>query len=142
MQFAKRQGFSDLGSGLVLDYEMMTSQTNFTFKGNMTYLVLNTVLLSGTKTVIEGGTVVKYTNSPTVKIVIATPIECQTAPYRPAIFTSWRDNTVGETIPRQRWQSGHQRILWVGIRGANRHAEKRAIRFCRNRLDLAGRAAA
>jgi hypothetical protein len=41
----------------------------------------------------------KYTNNGAGSLVIKGPINCQTDPYRPAVFTSKDDNTVGETIP-------------------------------------------
>lgn len=83
--------------GFVLDYSLISSATNFTFQGDMTYVVTNTVNLSGT-TVIEGGTVVKFSTNATAQINISGTNLWQTGPYRPAIFTSRDDNTVGETI--------------------------------------------
>jgi hypothetical protein len=56
--------------------------------------------LYGTTT-IEGGTVIKYTNNyvnPS-SITVHSTLLYQTAPYRPAIFTSKDDNSVGERIP-------------------------------------------
>ncbi len=84
--------------GFVLDYSLVSSATNFTFQGDMTYVVTNTVNLSGT-TVIEGGTVVKFSTNATAQINTTGGISCQTGPYRPAIFTSRDDNTVGEIVP-------------------------------------------
>ncbi len=86
-------------SGFVIDYIITTGVTNFTFAADTTYYVgSSTFLLYGT-TVFEGGTVVKYTNglsSPQMRIVNG--IDCRTSPYRPAIFTSMHDNSVGDTI--------------------------------------------
>lgn len=83
--------------GFVMDYLItLTSQANFTFKANTTYYVSGAVNLSGTTT-IEGGTVVKYANS-TAVIVGGSGLVCKTGPYRPAIFTSKFDNSVGEVV--------------------------------------------
>jgi hypothetical protein len=86
-------------TGYVLDYVAVTSDTNFTFKGDTTYYVSGTFNLSGTNT-IEGGAVIKYTNHPTAKISIGSSdqLACKTDRYRPAILTSKDDNSVGEAI--------------------------------------------
>jgi len=86
--------------GLVLDYVLLSSSSNFTFKSDTTYLLSGSLTLSGT-TKIEGGTVLKYTNiapgnSPW--LTLSGPVDCQTTAYRPAIFTAKDDNSVGETI--------------------------------------------
>jgi hypothetical protein len=81
--------------GFVLDYSIVSSTNDFTFKGG-TYYVVNAVNLTGT-TVIEG-TTVKFTNSATAKLNISGPISCQTGPFRPAVFTSRDDNSIGESI--------------------------------------------
>lgn len=86
--------------GLVLDYNIVDSTlTNMTFQGDTTYFVTAPVSLEGNTTV-EGGTVIKYlqTNSVCGLFEYGTAT-CLTSPYRPAIFTSVDDNTVGETIP-------------------------------------------
>lgn len=80
----------------VMDYLIVTSQTNFTFKGDTTYSVTGSLNLSGTTT-IEGGAVIKYfTNASTLNVLGS--LDCQTASYRPAYFTTYNDNTVGEII--------------------------------------------
>jgi hypothetical protein len=84
--------------GLVLDWTLLLSTNNFTFKGDTTYYVSGQVNLTGTNT-IEGGTVVKFTNTASAKISFSGKVLCQTGPYWPAIFTAKDDNTVGETIP-------------------------------------------
>ncbi len=81
--------------GFVLDYTLMTSATNFTFQGGTTYYISGNVTLSGT-TVIEGGVIVKYTNS---ILAIQGPVDCRADVYRPTFFMSKNDNTYGETIP-------------------------------------------
>ncbi len=87
--------------GFVLDYSLMASATNFTFQGDTTYYVSGLVNLSS-NTVIEGGAVVKFTNYNGYvnrSINISGTIDCQTGPYRPAVFTSKDDDTVGKAIP-------------------------------------------
>jgi hypothetical protein len=84
--------------GFVMDYVAMSSISNFTFKADTTYYVNGLVNLKGT-VVLEGNTVIKY--NPTAGgwiYVDNTTIDCQTSEYRPAVFTSMHDNTVGETI--------------------------------------------
>jgi hypothetical protein len=83
--------------GFLIDYTLLTSQTNFTFACNTNYYISGLVNLSGT-TVIEGGTVIKFTNNTSAKISLSGPLICQTEAYRPAVLTSKNDNTVGETI--------------------------------------------
>lgn len=85
--------------GVVLDYLLVNTATNFTFKGDTTYYVSGPITLSGLTT-IEGGTVIKSTNANSAagRLSIQGPIECQTSAYRPAIFTGKDDDTVGEII--------------------------------------------
>jgi hypothetical protein len=84
----KREGF-------VLDYSIVQSATDFTFKGDTTYYITNVVNLDGTTT-FEGGTVIKYTNF--AISLIGGPTKFLTSEYRPAIFTSKDDDSVGDTI--------------------------------------------
>jgi hypothetical protein len=84
--------------GFVLDYTTINAnKSNFTFQADTTYLVNGFYAFSGT-TIIEGGTVIKFVDSNSPAIDLYGPLVCQTASYRPAIFTSRDDNTVGETI--------------------------------------------
>lgn len=92
---------------LVIDYELLNSSSNYTFKGDKTYFVSSSVTLSGTTT-IEGGAVIKFTNLWWPKITMSGPITCKTGPYRPAIFTVKDDNTVGYTIPGSTGQPTNQ----------------------------------
>jgi len=84
--------------GFVLDYNLVLSQTNFTFQADTTYFLSDPVNLSGTTT-IEGNTVIKCVTNLGPSLNILGTVNCQTAPYRPAVITSSQDNTVGETIP-------------------------------------------
>jgi hypothetical protein len=83
--------------GLLLDYVTMVSTNAFTFQSDTTYYISGSVSLSGT-TVCEGGTVIKFTNSPTAKISMSGPLLCQAGQYRPIVMTSKDDNTVGSSI--------------------------------------------
>jgi len=89
-------------AGLVLDWTTLNSgQTDYVFRGDTTYYISGTVALAGT-TILEGGTVIKYTNSANASLRVASTgasLQCKTAPGRPAVFTSKDDNTIGETIP-------------------------------------------
>jgi len=81
--------------GVVLDYNIVSSTNNFTFRGDTTYVIDGYVWLG--LTTIEGGTVVKFVNADSSVIdFIGDGITCKTGPYRPAVFTSSDDNTVGE----------------------------------------------
>jgi hypothetical protein len=51
-------------TALVLDYELLSSETNYVFQGDTTYLITGLCNLTGT-TVLEGGAVIKYTNNAT-----------------------------------------------------------------------------
>ena len=87
-------------SGLVLDYVTMTSQTNYTFKGDVTYYISGTVNLFGTNT-FEGGAVIKYTNGASLNLLhYSLPLQINNlaTAYRPVIFTAKDDNSVGQAI--------------------------------------------
>jgi len=93
VRFAKRD--VSPRSGFALDYTLVQTQDSFTFQGDTTYFVDSDVFL-GTAT-IEGNTVIKhYTNTASINVYGA--LQCQTAPYKPALLTSFDDNTVGESI--------------------------------------------
>ena len=82
--------------GVVLDYTLQGSLTNFVLRADTTYYVASEVNFKGT-TVIES-TVVKFTNyvsSPYVRLIFGGPVDCRTGPARPAIFTAKDENTVG-----------------------------------------------
>ena len=85
---------------LVLDYVLVTGVlADFTFQGDTTYQVTNSVFLFGTTT-LEGGAVIKYSSAPsgTPILMLEGPLKCLTRAYRPAVFTSSDDNSVGATI--------------------------------------------
>ena len=97
---AARMAKADLpkNPGFVLDYNLVLSQTNFTFQADTTYYLSDPVNLSGVTT-FEGNTVIKCVTNLGPSLNILGTVNCQTAPYRPAVITSSQDNTLGETIP-------------------------------------------
>ena len=100
-QFKRMAAATPLKHGLVLDYQTVnTSLTNYTFQGDTTYYVSGEVNLSGTNNILEGGAVLKFGTNSSAEIYIGSgaALNCQTAPYRPAIFTAVDDNSVGATI--------------------------------------------
>lgn len=86
--------------GYVLDYiTLNSSHTNYTFKSDTTYYISGPVNLFGTNTM-EGGTVIKFTTSTYSQVAVeGGKLNCLTELYRPAVFTSEDDNSVGETMP-------------------------------------------
>ena len=92
----KRERLASRGSALDIDYTLLSGETNFLFKSDTTYFVSGLCNLLGTNT-LEGGVVIKYTNNATAEIQV-TNLVCQNAPYRPAIFTSMNDNSIGNNI--------------------------------------------
>ena len=84
--------------GVVLDYVTINSgEINYKFQGDTTYCVSGEYNLSGTTT-FEGGTVIKSDYDGQIDIDANGAVNCQTAAYRPAVFTSVNDNTAGEQI--------------------------------------------
>jgi hypothetical protein len=88
--------------GVVLDYVTVNSTlTNFTFQGDTTYYISGSFDLWGTNNLIEGGTIIKFTNNASILVNDGSTdpaIQFSTSAYRPAIFTSKDDNSVGNTI--------------------------------------------
>jgi hypothetical protein len=82
-------------SGFVLDYTLQGTLNNYVLRADRTYLVTNSVYLTG-NTVIES-TVVKF--GPAGSLTQSEgSLTCLTTPYAPAIFTSRDDNSVGGFI--------------------------------------------
>src|SRR5205814_648753 len=77
-----------------------TSQANVTLS-NATYLITGTVSLSGATT-FESGAVLKYNNIPSSSLSVANgdygTLSFTATNYRPVIFTSKNDNTIGDQI--------------------------------------------
>jgi RHS repeat-associated protein len=93
-----------LSKGVVLDYVTLNSQSvgsqPFTFQGDTTYYISGNISISGTGgIVVEGGAVIKYANNVALTIQYnETNVITPTNAYRPAIFTSMNDNSVGDPI--------------------------------------------
>jgi hypothetical protein len=116
---------SQAAPGLLLDYSIFASATNFVFRGDTTYFVTNAFSLSG-NTKIEGGTVIKFQkdNYPTYRVWLSVqgPVVCQTSMYRPAIFTAKDDDTMGEVISGSSGSptgSYAQTALWLDTTGTS-----------------------
>jgi len=89
-------GTKPTGPQVVLDYVLLDStQTNLALQADTTYYIAGTVATD--RLTVEGGTVVKYTNTPQATIV-ADEVVCRTASYRPATFTSKDLDSIGERI--------------------------------------------
>lgn len=85
--------------GVVLDYStIINTLTNYTFQSDTTYYITGPVTLSGTNSTFEGGTVIKYANTNTAKLVVNTPLTWGGAIYRPVILTASDDQSVGEVV--------------------------------------------
>ena len=85
--------------GLFIDYQTLSgSATNLTLQSDLTYFVSGPVSLAGT-TVCEGSVVVKFTNSPTAKLSLSGPLQCNGAQFSPIVMTSMNDDTCGEVLP-------------------------------------------
>jgi hypothetical protein len=85
--------------GFWADYDLSGSVTNFIFQMGTTYYVssASAVNLYGTTT-IEGGSIIKFTNSPTTELALLGPLVASTGPYRMAVLTSRNDDSYGTTI--------------------------------------------
>ena len=87
-----------LGKGFVLDYVTVgSSETNMVFQGDTTYYVSGSVNLYGTA-VFEGGTVIKFVEDANSSISSWDNVSFQGQAYRPSIFTSMNDDSVGEML--------------------------------------------
>ena len=83
--------------GFVLDYVTINANVgDYTFQGDTTYYVSGEY--SGGNMTFEGGTVIKLDGSGQIDVTYSGSITCKTGPYRPAIFTSVNDDSVGEII--------------------------------------------
>jgi hypothetical protein len=85
--------------GLVLDYVTMTSQSSYTFQGDTTYYISGAVDIYPGPAIFEGGAVFKYGGSTcTLQVGESCSFNWEASTYRPVVFTSMNDNSVGETI--------------------------------------------
>jgi hypothetical protein len=96
----KQMAQLNLQKGLLIDYstQLITGKTNFVFEPWATYTVLGPVNLYGLTTIM-GGTAVKYaSDTANSYISLNGGIVCDTTPYRPAVFTATKDNSIGTTV--------------------------------------------
>src|SRR6202000_3195683 len=86
-------------AGVVLDYNIINSgANNVTFQSDSTYYITGTYFF-GNSNIIEGDAVFKFSQTNACGLYVSSgAITCKTGPYRPAIFTSKDDDTVGEPI--------------------------------------------
>ena len=91
--------------GFVVDYAILSAETDFTFKGDTTYYVSGNINLDGVTT-IEAGTVIKYAND--AAITILGTVNCQAKPYCPAVLTAYNDNSVGNVVPGPAFSSANR----------------------------------
>ena len=86
----------------VIDYEtVIGNDTDFTFESDTTYYLSGSFYPEGNVT-FEGGTVLKYAPGATINFdgsFTGNNIYTKTGPYRPAIFTSKDDDSVGFKLP-------------------------------------------
>ena len=95
--------------GFLVDYPIQLNPTenNFTFEEGKTYYVVGDgpggAILTG-ETTIESGAVVKsrfddpYQGYDQYVLLLEGTLVCDALPHRPAVFTDWCDDSVGETI--------------------------------------------
>ena len=84
--------------GYVLDYVTTPgSVSSYTFHSDTTYYISGEFNIYGPIT-LEGGTVIKFAANPGQGLVLNGPLDCETSLYRPAVFTSKDDDSVGERI--------------------------------------------
>lgn len=92
--------FADLPSskGYLLDFELVQSVNNMTFRSGVTYKVSGPVSLTGS-TVFEGGAVIKYVANSSSKITVESGgVTFQTNMYKPVIMCAFDDHSAGEKL--------------------------------------------
>lgn len=81
---------------LVVDWSLdLNPQSNLVLEGGKTWYASGRV--TTTNLVIEPTTIVKYTNGASIEVWYGS-VDCRAEPYAPAVFTSFRDGTVGEAL--------------------------------------------
>jgi len=84
--------------GLAIDFIAVNgSMTNVTFYADETYEVVDDTELYG-DTVIEGDCVIKNGTAPNAAFAVNEGFICTASPYRPVIFTSTNDDSVGASL--------------------------------------------
>jgi hypothetical protein len=82
--------------GLILDYSLVSSVTNFTFQSDTTYYLSTNVIMSGTNTVFESGTVIKAASG--AGLTVNSPVTWLGNPYMPLYLCAKDDNGPGDII--------------------------------------------
>jgi len=83
-------------AGFVIDYTTITSNvSNYRFQSGTTYLISGGQFYAQLTTVFEGGCVIKLKSG---RLACNGRINFETTACEPAIFTSWLDDSVGQTI--------------------------------------------
>jgi hypothetical protein len=119
---------------VVIDYNTMgVSATNFVFQSDTTYYISGRVNFTGTNNIIEGGTVVKYMNSPNDFCFFDAQscVVSKAEPYRMAVFTSQNDDSVGEQISNSTGQptTGSTTYLRLTTGASSTNSQLAYLRF-------------
>jgi RHS repeat-associated protein len=125
--------------GVAIDYSILVTQnTPFTLRGDTTYWVQSGVFLNAQVT-LEGGAVIKsdpyfpFGGTPDYNLAVwvnATTLVCNTTPYRPAVFTAWNDDTIGEKITSTKISSdGFYSYRAIGINAPTASTDLHDVRI-------------
>jgi hypothetical protein len=82
--------------GLILDWSMVSSVQNFVFQSDTTYYVSTNVIMSGTNTTWEQGTILKFASG--AGLTVNSPVCWQGTPYMPVILCAKDDNGAGDVV--------------------------------------------
>jgi len=83
--------------GFLFDFVTVgPSATNWVFQGDTTFFVSSEFYLYG-DTKFEGS-VIKLNSDGLIEIDDNGSVDCETAPYRPCVLTSWRDSSLGQSV--------------------------------------------
>src|SRR5262249_28740614 len=84
--------------GVIIDYIVLdsTQPDPMVFQGDTTYFVSDAVICNDA--IIEGGAIFKFPNNGSADIEVDGNLTCDTASYRPAVFTAGDDNSVGDSM--------------------------------------------
>ncbi len=125
-------------TGVVIDYNLLSSASDVTLQGDTTYYVTGPITLSGTTT-IEGGTVVKYASTNTPSLTLSGTVVCKTGSYQPAVFTAKDDNTIGAVISGSSGSpSGSYADTALILSQSNSVLQGMRIAYARQAIDYSG----
>lgn len=119
--------------GFVMDYALVSTTTDYTFFGDWTYLISDSVYLDGVTTA-EGGAVLKADSGGSPYLNISGSLVFETEAYRPFVITTSDEDSFGEPIGGgspsilsgfmidldglsggTRWELKHLRVAYCGI---------------------------